>query len=574
MRPPPPICPPIRLTLPLDATIAFQCLDEISGAMSPKNQSSTDPASRSHALSPAIKRLENYASQFLGECSLSDLETSKSVLDSIFARTTEVTLQLAPCILSSSPIIDTLQTRTLKAYIPDWNGNSLQASAVRNYLQELLRIEPESWIREQEVLDVDLEDTRDKSRLIEAIREIYQLDRLPELQKQNGNRLLSRLFPELEDYVTECDVIVTKTLFFFALPKVFWEEEPNEKTPENIRAFRLRIKKFKQWQFSQFPMFGFLRGDDVDPSFVEQIADLSGLAPSYIRRELGRVIGFLPVNFVERYLVHDVWGHGWQASMLRLEGLYQQLAVFDQNFDWNSVVVRPDRTKLRLCDCLQRQTSGWRIRDEVFAEYLSLWIWNRIATAMAPLIAELVADLFEHKLFWTHPHLYDYLQTTSILPEEPAKLDLMLEDLCLYFNQIFKAIDLFCQRQSYRQRFISEMMADGISREDAEFIAEELRSRIKAWRDQQFASQRVCMTGKNEIEVNLYGYLEHHVALLAAISSILARELADKPTDLAGMRRWNDWFSLLIAVYFEQDPTDHFWKLPWFLLATIGRLTR
>jgi uncharacterized protein YoaH (UPF0181 family) len=193
---------------------------------------------------------------------------------------------------------------------------------------------------------------------------------------------------------------------------------------------------------------------------------------------------------------------------------------------------------------------------------------------MAPLIAELVADLFEHKLFWTHPHLYDYLQTTSILPEEPAKLDLMLEDLCLYFNQIFKAIDLFCQRQSYRQRFISEMMADGISREDAEFIAEELRSRIKAWRDQQFASQRVCMTGKNEIEVNLYGYLEHHVALLAAISSILARELADKPTDLAGMRRWNDWFSLLIAVYFEQDPTDHFWKLPWFLLATIGRLAR
>lgn len=565
MKPPPNVFSSIRFTLPLIAQTVYQSLDQVAQHVSiSKSPSETTPAP-AESLVAITQQLEAYALRFLQATSENYTADTRAILESVLARTTEVTLQLRSCTVGLLPIIDTLHTPTLAAYRADWNGTDHEAEAIRASIQRKQDVTIENWNREKEILDVDLEDTRDKSRLVAAIRALYDLDRDPNLQKQNANRLLCRLFPELEGAFSDCHIAVSATLFYFVLPDIFCDLEPMNSTHAGFASFRSRLKKFKQWQFSQFPMFGFLRGDEVDPLLIEELADASGLAPSYIRRELGRVIGFLPLAFAERYLVHDVWGHGWQASMLRLEGLYQQLAAFDQNFDWNSTVVMPDRSKLRLSDCLQRKQSGWKLNEERFAEYMQLWIWNRIPTAMTPLIAELVADLFEHKIYWTDPKLYPNLQTTSILPNVPAKLDLMLEDLNVYFKQIFKALDLFCQRSSYRQRFVSEMVADGINRAEAERIVEEIKTRIECWRKHELASTRLLEVNQAEINVNLYGYLEHHIAILSASSSIVARQIADLPTKIAGMQRWNDWFALLIAVYFEQDPAEHFWRLPQFI---------
>lgn len=569
MKPPPHIFSSIRFTLPPAAVNAYGCLDELARHTSKPSPTSDLASDNLAPIVDIISRLEEYAAH-TPQSSPSDLTNNKFVLDTIWARTTEVALQLHACTIGSAPIIDTLRTPTLHAYRADWHGSPSDADTLRAWLQQRLHVATDTWQHEREILEVDLEDTRDKSRLISAIRTLYELDSRPNEQPQNANRLLCRLFPELDGAFRECHFAVSGTLFFFALPDIFCDEEPIDASHTGFTAFRARLKKFKQWQFSQFPMFGFLRGDEVDPSFIDQLSDISGLAPSYIRRELGRVIGFLPLAFVERYLVHDVWGHGWQASMLRLEGLYQQLAAFDQNFDWNSVVVMPDRSKMRLSDCLQRTTTGWRLHDDRFAEYMRLWIWNRIPTAMAPLVAELVADLFEHKLYWTDATLYANLQTTSILPDVPAKLDLMLEDLNLYFKQIFKALDLFCQRPSYRQRFVAEMLTDGIKREDAEAIVDDIKTRIETWRASELASKRILLEDQDHCVVNLFGYLEHHIALLGARSSIVARKIADTPTGLAGMRRWNDWFALLIAVYFEQDPAQHFWQLPDFVHGSMN----
>jgi hypothetical protein len=564
MKPPPPIFSPIRFTLPLSAKSAYACLDELSRHLSKPSSTSHLACDDLAPLTAIIDRLEKYVTQTL-QSSFAGLTNDKIVLDAVWARTTEVALKLHACTIGSAPIIDTLRTPTLHAYHADWHGSESDAAMLRAWLQRRLRVTSDTWQREREILEVDLEDTRDKSRLISAIRTLYKLDSRPNEQPQNANRLLCRLFPELDGAFTDCHFAVSGTLFFFALPDIFCDEEPMDTSHAGFTAFRARLKKFKQWQFSQFPMFGFLRGDEVDPSLIDQLADISGLAPSYIRRELGRVIGFLPLALVERYLVHDIWGHGWQASMLRLEGLYQQLADFDQNFDWNSVVVMPDRSKMRLSDCLQRTATGWKLHDVRFAEYMRLWIWNRIPTVMAPLVAELVADLFEHKLFWTDPALYPNLKTTSILPNVPAKLDLMLEDLRIYFKQIFKALDLFCHRTSYRQRVVAEMMTDGIKRDDAESIVNEIKAFIETWRANELASERIIFEDQGACVVNLFGYLEHHIALLGTSSSMVAGKVAATPTNQPGMRRWNDCFALLIAVYFEQDPAQHFWRLPEFV---------
>lgn len=576
MQPPPNIFSAIHLTLPLSSQAAFANLDEIA-RYKPKTTPSPNLAKQTLTPLPRIaQHLENYAVQKLESIqtlgSVVERPQHKSVLDTVWARTTEATLQLQACTIGPAPIIDTLQAATLSAYRADWDGSACDADRLREWMQQRFQISSDTWQHEKEILEVDMQDTRDKSRLIAAIRQLFELDSPTDVQQRNANRFLCRLFPELQGAFAACHVTVSATLFFFALPDLFSDDQTTDIAHAGFTVFRSRLKKFKQWQFSQFPMFGFLHGDDVEPYLISQLAELSGLSPVYIRRELGRVIGFLPLTFAERYLVHDVWGHGWQASMLRLEGLYQQLSTFDENFHWNVVVVTEDRTKLRLSDCLQRTLTGWKLHHDRFTHFMHLWIWNRIPTAMAPLVAELVADLFEHKLYWTDPELYPKLQTTSSLPDSPAKIDLMLDDLRLYFKQIVKPLDLFCKRDSQRQAFVADMVSDGINPDDAAAIAAEIQTKLETWRTKELASERIQTETDAAFEVNLFGYLEHHVALLGAITSVVANKLAHAPTGLAGLRRWNDWFALLIAVYFEQDPTQHFWQLPQFVHNSIQHL--
>lgn len=561
---------PSRFSLPTTATKLFAYLAEFYKVCPP---ASVSPAIE---LTPEVQRkrldlvenLEAYATEYLSRNSTHALPDS-SILDSVRIRATEVLLELYHSVVGGKPLIDTLRTPTLAAYTCDWDSAHQGAEEVRSYLQERFRIPSFRWQHDRDVLIADLEDTRCKSRLIDSVRLYFRLDDKHISPTEQANQFLCRLFPELVGAFSECHFVASGTLFFFCLPGINEDDkiEPNSvvNAHPGLATFRTRLHKFKQWQFSQFPMFGFLRGDEVDVEIIDTLADISGLAPSYIRRELGRVVGFLPFQFAERYLVHDIWGHGWQASMLRLEGLYQQLATFDQNFDWNCYVTLPDHTKLRLSDTIARTRDGFELIPAKFGDFIQRWIWQRIPTAMTPLVAELVADLFEHKLLWTAPEIYDYLQTTSLLPTTPAKIDLMFDDLRIYFRQIFKALDLFCERQGYRQRFMVEMITDGIDERSARSIVDQIQSLLITWRKSEYASERVIFANSTEIEVNLYGLLEHHIATLGAIASQVAQLSAKRSTPQIGMQRWCDWLAIAIAVYFEQDPLHHFWSLPDFI---------
>ena len=575
MEPAPLTFSPSRFSLPATAAELFAHLAEFYTVCPPASVNSSPeltPEIQAKRLA-LVEKMEAYTAEFLRRHWTQSLPDS-AILDSVRTRATEVLLELTQSVVGKQPVIDTLRTPTLAAYACDWDSTQKSAEEVRSYLQQQFQITAFGWQHDRDVLTADLEDTRCKSRLIEAIRLYFRLDDKQVSPTEQAKQFLCRLFPELVGAFSECHFVVSGTLFFFCLPGISEEDivEPNEiqqdsvaPTHQGLAAFRARLHKFKQWQFSQFPMFGFLRGDEVDVEIIDKLADISGLAPSYIRCELGRVVGFLPYQFAERYLVHDIWGHGWQASMLRLEGLYQQLATFDQNFDWNCFVTLPDHTKLRLSDTIERTREGFELIPAKFGDFIQRWIWQRIPTAMTPLVAELVADLFEHKLFWTAPEIYNHLQTTSLLPTTPAKIDLMFDDLRIYFRQLFKALDLFCERQGYRQRFMVEMMTDGIDERSARAIVDQIQSLLVVWRKSDYASERVIFESDGEIKVNLYGILEHHIANLGVIASQVAQLAAQRATPQIGMQRWCDWLAISIAVYFEQDPLHHFWSLPNFI---------
>ena len=49
--------------------------------------------------------------------------------------------------------------------------------------------------------------------------------------------------------------------------------------------------------------------------------------------ELASMVTILPLGEIDKYLVHDVWGHGWQAALLGFSSMYRGIASFGNPLD-------------------------------------------------------------------------------------------------------------------------------------------------------------------------------------------------------------------------------------------------
>ena len=162
-------------------------------------------------------------------------------------------------------------------------------------------------------------------------------------------------------------------MFFFCLPfekdqlttERFAKLNADEQQP--IRDFLARVNRFKQWQFAHFPVFGYLRGEDLDARLLEQLAARCEMDTAEVAREISALTAIIPLQEVDKYVVHDVWGHSWQASMLQFDKMYQQLATFADPLSLRSCVpssgptaCHPDRRHGSASDrsARERSTAG------------------------------------------------------------------------------------------------------------------------------------------------------------------------------------------------------------------------
>ncbi|MEM8875574.1 MAG: hypothetical protein AAGD32_15115 [Planctomycetota bacterium] len=266
-------------------------------------------------------------------------------------------------------VFDSTKSALLAAYRTDFTGAVADALA---WVRELLVDADEIAA----TVEVDMEDACRKAAVVAAIRRRWDL-----ATPDGRHGLLRAVYPNAPHTPDEVHVIAAPVLVLLCV-------EPNPAHADWLARTNSVTASLQK----HFPAFSAMDTESVADPLLDA-AMSAGLDETNARAELGRLFTVLPLDQVEKYAVHDIWGHAYQASLLRFDDVYQ-----------------------RLC-----------------ATAATVPLEQKWPDVMSVVLAELFADVSEFKL----ARLMDTPPpNSSILSGTPTKLDLTLRDLQLLWPKL------------------------------------------------------------------------------------------------------------------------------------------
>ncbi len=342
-----------------------------------------------------------------------------------------------------------------------------------------------------------------------------------------------------------------------------------------VREFLRKVNTFRQKQFAHFPVFGFLQGEKLDQIVLERLAASAGMLPREVAHEISRLATILPLADVDEYLLHDVWGHSWQASMLRFETMYEEMARYADQLELNESTILPSGERMTFRDCFRGNGAEFTLDEERFKGFVHAEIAERLPVALSGVLAEMMADAAEYKFLKLHPDKADALPSTSLFKFFPTKLDLTIRDMAFYFSQATKTIRLWAEGTNRQQKTNDELVRNGASSEAANAAvarAVAIWSDLDAWA----YAPRLCWkhAPDNRLRVNVMNrvalnFLGVHRAIVDV--SRCLDEL--HPTGLP-LHSFRDLMLIGVSVFFEADRAKNLWRVDEYLSLRFVPLCR
>ena len=301
-------------------------------------------------------------------------------------------------------------------------------------------------------------------------------------------RLFQCLYPDAPFDVGDVKLVKTCSALYFCLPSEVKEvssdghSQQKSSATDNVHKNqgdkKVGYAKFlrKIWKvepFAHFPVFGTFNAEKLDVTFREQIAEDTGLSVDLITTTLTRMVGVLPLEELDKYLIHDTWGHQWQESLLDFEELYTELSLFDRPLSLTeSAFVLGAHS--RFGDAFLKTASGKVYLDsEKLTEFIDAELYERSIIAFTPILAEMLADVVEYKFLKLHPEQAHLMPSSSLLKDFPSKLDLTLEDLRNCFERASEAFQTWVDSEDVKSR-IHAQICDKLNIPDKELKHQEL----------------------------------------------------------------------------------------------------
>jgi hypothetical protein len=246
--------------------------------------------------------------------------------------------------------------------------------------------------------------------------------------RENAADLMRSVYGAVPWLPGDVDVVVSTSAVFFCLPfdgvaltSTGFDERP-ESERDGISAFLERVRSAQQsLKGIRFPAFGFFDPALVDPALIARLTVMVNHDP--VLRSLPRfddrqieaifatMVTILPTHEADKYLVHDVWGHGWQESLCEFETIYADISSLD------------DSSKVP-AEAFEARQGKSVLRPEELLRVVESDLRNRISTGINLVVSEFLADLVEFKFLRHHGQL----PSSSLFVETPLCLDLSLED--------------------------------------------------------------------------------------------------------------------------------------------------
>ncbi|MEO0447736.1 MAG: hypothetical protein AAF191_16830 [Verrucomicrobiota bacterium] len=413
--------------------------------------------------------------------------------------------------------------------------------------------------------------------LVDALRARLVQEGGGPTDRETIREMFDRFFPDHPLRTEEIEMVLTRTCLYWALPTAETLVERTMEEREAAEAWLKNTGRFAFQYFSHFPTFSSFDARDACPSLLTELAEELCWSETEVIELLNSSTTIERVPEIEKYLVHDTWGHMWQGDLTGLRRLYDTLESLKSPVDANDHLTLPDGNVVTLLDLIYLTARGEIRYDEELADaYLDHWIRVRVEASLAPMVAELTADSVEYKYQLDHGDGAIELPSSSLFSSNPAKLDFAWVDIGYFVRSIIRTNRAYARNEEVKENLVDRIclllklkyprqhraiQSAADLREQVGAVVDQFLERLQERQDlhlnQDLASgdqDGDCVPDANAFFLLFTNFLRIQFAL----NQIIQGEIEEQRRELAPLLHV---LLLFVTRHFEQGPLARFWDL-------------
>ncbi len=464
--------------------------------------------------------------------------------------------------------LDTAGSQIFKLFRPDAPAADKQ-ERLKSKVQRAFNLSSEKVNRLTDRLTIRASPLRHRHRIMKSLETRFNL--MSDNPKLDADilQLFRSLHPDAPFKTGEVKLVKTASALYFCLPSTDeWNKENSEAQRPKAYCEKFLRKIWEVEPFAHFPVFSTFDAEDLDLTFRRKIAADTALSLELVTSTLTRMVGILPLAELDKYLIHDTWGHQWQESLLNFEESYTELTFFRQPLSLTETA-----------SVLGEQTSFAdtfvKIKEDIIEldpvklqRFIDAELYERSIIAFTPILAEMLADVVEYKFLELHPEQAHLLPSSSLLKAFPSKLDLTLVDLRNCFVHAAEVFQNWVASESTQQQLHAEICEklgipnDVTKHEELSQVlstaVERCKAQLHAFYQPEWAWEK---TEDGHLKLNAFSFaalnfLRIHTALIQTYA------------DLSRIKTpygFKDILVLAMGTFFEKNPQQNIWRLDSFL---------
>jgi len=373
-----------------------------------------------------------------------------------------VLLWMSFCQTSSLPLIDSLDTRSIRAFPIDLPPDDAAFALLKRALVA------SQGSSEQEIADAQERVARltPTLPLKRALTQALQA-RLSAAHAHPARfaDLMRECYGELPWHASDVDFVLTATGIFFVLPidgdrllVPDWARRA-EAEREAIGGFLARLARENLTETWRFPAFGLFDAERLSPELVAELGRQVGASPESVRQALVTMISILPKGEIDQYLVHDAWGHTWQEVLNDFELEYLLLRRVSDPLSPSDGPTFGGSATPPFTRAFQAHAGTTRLDEQRLLGTADADLRGRIHVGSSQVLSEILADFVEAKFsrLASSP-----LPTSSLLAAHTLKYDLSIQDALRQARRWSRPYRNLWSKPEERARWVRALSAEGL----------------------------------------------------------------------------------------------------------------
>ena len=510
----------------------------------------------------------------------------RDTLDTAFFEAVWLSLEHYPALVHHPEIenIDTAGSKIFTLFTPDAPAALDKRETLKTDLQHAFNLDSETVDRLSQQLSKRTSPLRDRHQIMKSLETHFNLVSDNPHLDADILQLFRSLYPGAPFETGEVKLVKTASALYFCLPteprteaqepsRAEDEQREGNNTSQRPTAYYEKFLR-KIWEiepFAHFPVFGTFDAEDLDLTFRQKISADTELSLELVTLTLTRMIGVLPLAELDKYLIHDTWGHQWQESLLNFEEPYTELTLFKRPLSLTETAsVLGEKTSFAE-PFVKTEAGTIELDSAKLQQFIDAELYERAIIAFTPILAEMLADIVEYKFLELYPEQEHLLPSSSLLKAFPSKLDLTLADLRMFFahaSEVFQNWVVSEQTQHQLHKEICEKLDipnDATKHKELSKVlstaVELCKEQLHSFYEPEWAWETVKIGDDDFLELNAFSlaalnFLRIHTALIQTY-----KDLSQIETSYG----FKDILVLAMGTFFERNPQQNIWQLDSFL---------